>query len=66
MFEVTEEVEEEDEDYNEEDDIFIEDGSSSCYSNSNGLAVTQDTRNETMLLAQFLSTTGPEEYQQVK
>lgn len=52
--------EEEDEDI-EDQDSFMDDDSS-CYSNT-GAAVTSDTRNETMLLAQFLATTGPDEYE---
>jgi hypothetical protein len=50
-----EEEEEEEEDVDEEEGVFMDDGSS-CYSNQNGAS----TRNDTMLLAQFLSTTGPE------
>lgn len=49
---------EEEEEYEESE----EDNSSSCYSNGITAAVTtQDSRKDTMLLAQFLLSTGPEE-----
>lgn len=63
IYEETEEEEEDDDAINEEDDVFLEDGSSSCYSSGiAGTAGYHDTRNETMMLAQFLASTGPEEY----
>lgn len=55
-----EELEEDDTDPELEEEIFMDDSSSS-YSGTMA-AVAHDSRNETMLLAQFLSTTGPEEY----
>ncbi|KAG1117314.1 hypothetical protein G6F42_013472 [Rhizopus arrhizus] len=43
-----------------EEEVFMDDSSSS-YSGTM-TAIAHDSRNETMLLAQFLSSTGPEEY----
>ncbi|GAA5805610.1 hypothetical protein EDC94DRAFT_626611 [Helicostylum pulchrum] len=56
---IYEEEEEEDEDADHTND---EDNSSSCHSNGTAVAITHDSRKDTMLLAQFLSSTGPEEY----
>ncbi|GAN09400.1 hypothetical protein MAM1_0265c08927 [Mucor ambiguus] len=55
-----EELEQDMTDTEMEEEIFMDDSSSS-YSGTMA-AVAHDSRNETMLLAQFLSTTGPEEY----
>ncbi|KAI8647302.1 hypothetical protein BD408DRAFT_408957 [Parasitella parasitica] len=57
---IYEEEELEDDDTGLAEETFMDD-SSSCYSGS--MAATRSSRNDTMLLAQFLSTTGPEEYE---
>lgn len=54
--------EEEEEEDQEDDDHHTLDDNSSCYSNGVAAVTAHDSRNETMLLAQFFSTTGPEEY----
>ncbi|KAG2198915.1 hypothetical protein INT47_010320 [Mucor saturninus] len=53
----------EEEEEDQEDDGEVLDDHSSCYSLSTGVAAvtTHDSRHETMMLAQFFSTTGPEE-----
>lgn len=61
--------EEEEEGYDEDDaNDVLDDASSSCYSlsaathtSAAAAVTTHDSRNETMMLAQFFSTTGPEE-----
>ncbi|KAG2193698.1 hypothetical protein INT46_000135 [Mucor plumbeus] len=58
---IFEEEETEDDDNELEEEIFMDDSSSS-YSGTMAAAVAQNSSNETMLLAQFLSSTGPEEY----